>query len=60
MAKKPTEETTPESGLVDQVVTESTPVGVEEVAPPILNEPTPERVEPGHPSRDFQTPINQG
>jgi hypothetical protein len=53
MAKKQSDDTTPESGLVDQVITETTTVGVEEVTSPILNEAPAERVDPGHTSRDF-------
>lgn len=55
--KKTTEETAPESGLVEETTPKTTPTGVQEVAPIILNEPTPERVEPGFPSRDFHKPI---
>lgn len=54
--KKTTEETTTTSGLVEETTPEVSPVGV--IAPQILNEPAPERIEPGHPSRDFITPIN--
>jgi hypothetical protein len=59
MAKKQDAETTPESGLVEQTTPETTPTGVsEEVAPPILNEPAPERVDTGYRSRDFITPLD--
>jgi len=54
MAKKTTEE----SGLLEQTSPETTPAGVEEIAPVLLNEPAPERIEPGHPSRDLITPLN--
>jgi hypothetical protein len=35
-----------------------TTITLEEVAPPLLNEAVPERVEPGHQSRDFFTPLS--
>jgi len=40
-------------------VIEETPIveTTEEVAPPLLNEAAPERVEPGYPSRDFYTAL---
>ena len=57
MAKaKPTEPTveTTDNGVdaITDIPTESV-----EVTPPLLNEPAPERVEPGHPSRDFYTAL---
>ena len=54
--KKTTEETTTTSGLVEETTPEVSPVGV--IATQVLNEPAPERVDTGHPSRDFTTPIN--
>jgi hypothetical protein len=60
MAVKKTTETTPESGLVEETTPETTPTGVQEVAPIILNEPAPAKEDSGYGSRDFRTPINQG
>ena len=54
MAKKSTDE----SGLLEETTPVTAPVGVEEIAPVILNEPAPEKIEPGHPSRDLITPLN--
>jgi hypothetical protein len=54
--KKTTEETTTTSGLVEETTPEVSPVGI--IATQVLNEPAPERVDTGHPSRDFTTPIN--
>ena len=54
--KKTTEETTTTSGLVEEITPEVSPVGVNVTQ--ILNEPAPEKIDPGHSSRDFTTPIN--
>lgn len=53
MAKsKPTTEAT-----IEEPIVETTETPTEEVTPPLLNEAAPERVEPGHPSRDFYTAL---
>jgi len=54
MAKsKTTTEPTVAEPTVETPIVETT----EEVAPPLLNEAAPERVEPGYPSRDFYTAL---
>jgi hypothetical protein len=51
MAK--TNKTTPEEVVPAEEVTP-----VEDVTTVVLNQPAPERVDTGHPSRDFKTPLN--
>jgi hypothetical protein len=53
MAKNKLVEPTIEETTVETPIVETT----EEVAPPLLNEAVPERIEPGHPSRDFYTAL---
>ena len=61
MAKNKLVEPTVEEPTVETTETpiEETPIveATEEVTPPLLNEPAPERVEPGYPSRDFYTAL---
>ena len=45
-----------EETVPDSVAEE--PIQTEEVASPLLNEAVPERLEPGHQSRDFFTPLS--
>jgi hypothetical protein len=58
MAKSKLVEPTIEESIVETPI-EETPIveTTEEVAPPLLNEAAPERVEPGYPSRDFYTAL---
>lgn len=42
---------------VEDTAPETTMVATEEVAPPLLNQPVPERIDPGYPSRDFKSSL---
>jgi len=56
MAKAKTKDTETTVEPTVEATVETT-VATEEVAPVLLNQPAPERVEPGYGSRDFNTVI---